>query len=221
MSQMSTERLIKKARGYQKAKAAVRNRAPRIKGAITASAQELKYVDTAISQFCLAAGGVVTPINLLAVGDDNTTRDGRQACFKSVQLKLRVFNAVGGAAQKARVMLVWDNAVNSGAVPTMTTILTADSDAGFPNIDNAQRFTILFDSAYALGPNVTTATQAQADSVIYDCSFYKRLNCVTQYSGTTAAIGSVQNGALYLVTTGSAGSGATCVGATRCRFTDQ
>lgn len=218
MSMMSTERLIKKARAYQAAK--VRNRAPRLKGAISASAQELKYVDTAISQFCLAAGGVVTPLNLLAVGDDNTTRDGRQVCLKSVQLKCRVFNAVGGAAQKARVMLVWDNAVNSGAVPALTTILTADSDAGFPNIDNANRFSILWDSAYALGPNVTTATQAQADSVIYDCCIYKRLNAITQYSGTTAAIGSIQNGALYLVTTGSAGSGATIIGAARVRFTD-
>jgi len=222
MSALSTGALMKKARAYEAAKA-VRNRAPRIKGAIAlyGGRQELKYVDTAISQNALAGGGTITPINLLAVGDDNTSRDGRQVCFKSVQLKLRVQNTVGGAMQKARVLLVWDNAVNSGAVPTMTTMLTADSDAGFPNIDNAQRFTILYDQSFALGPNVTTATQAQASNVIYDLSFYKKMNSITQYSGTTAAIGSIQNGALYLVTTGSAGSGAAVIGATRCRFTDQ
>jgi len=220
LSAMSTGALMKKARSYEAAK---RNRAPRIKGAIAAygGRQELKYVDTTISQNMTVGTDDVVPLNLLAVGDDNTSRDGRQVCIKSVQLKCRAIVGPGAAAgaQVGRALLVWDNAVNSGAVPTATTILTVDSDAGFPVVDQANRFTILWDSKYPFGPNIQTATQAQADSTCYVVDVYKRLNHITQYSGTTAAIGSIQNGALYLMTTGS-GAGAVLAGQARVRFTD-
>jgi len=221
MSMMSTERLIKKARGYQAAKA-VRNRAPRIKGGIS-NRNELKYVDIASAGYAGDTTGSVTPLNLLAVGDDNTSRDGRQVTIKSVQVRGSVFpQDPSTQPTMVRLLLVWDNAAN-GALATIAQILSAAHSNSFPLIDNANRFTILCDQQFCVGGFSTVATQSYAGSpMVLPVSIYKRLNTVTQYSGTTAAIASVQNGALLMVTIGdqAAGAGAAFGLATRVRFTD-
>lgn len=208
-------------------KAAARNRAPRIKGAIApfGGQRELKYVDTANADYACDTTGSVTALNLLAVGDDNTTRDGRQATMKSVQLHGALFPVdTVTASAKCRVILVWDNAVNSGAIATIAQILTSANGNAFPLIDNSNRFTILVDRTYTLGRVQDTATQAFASSPnTFDVEIYKKLNNVTQYSGTTAAIGSIQNGGLLLVTVGNqaAGAGGNLNASVRVRFTDQ
>lgn len=197
-----------------------------VKGAIAPSGgrPELKYVDTASALYGVNTTGSVTCLNLIAVGDDNTTRDGRQVTIKSVQLHGMIFPEDNTTSNiKGRVMLVWDNANNSGAIATIAQILTAADGVAFPLIDNANRFTILVDRTFAVGKVDNTATQAFASSpTTFDVEIYKLINCVTQYSGTTAAIGSIQNGALLLVTVGSgaAGAAATLNAATRVRFTD-
>ena len=203
-----------------------RNRAPKIKGSIApfGGRKELKYVDIAAGDLACDTTGSVSCLNLLAVGDDNNTRDGRQCTIKSVQLKGQVAaNSAAVNPQKARVMLVWDNAVNSGTIATIAQILTASTANSFPLVDNAQRFTVLWDSNYVLGLRSTVATSSVADAVAYDVDYYRKLDNVTQYSGTTAAIGSIQNGGLLLVTIGSVAAGtaaATLNIATRVRFTD-
>jgi len=206
----------------------LRNRAPRaqIKGAIAAygGQRELKYVDVAQATYACDTTGSVTCLNLLAVGDDNTTRDGRQVTIKSVQLHGIVQpqdTTVG--SNKCRVMLVWDNANNSGAIATIAQILAAAVGNAFPLVDNSNRFTILVDRTFALGPFADTATQAYAGCpTVENVEIYKKINQITQYSGTTAAIGSIQNGALLLVTIGTATAtaGHNLLAATRVRFTD-
>jgi len=204
-----------------------RNRAPRVKGAIATygGRRELKYVDTANASYACDTTGSVTCLNLLAVGDDNTTRDGRQVTIKSVQLK-GILRPQDGVVSNtlARVMLIWDNANNSAAaVPAITDILVASNSKTFVNINNSQRFTVLVDQIYACGQIDTTAGQAIAGSLTAQpVAIYKKMNAVTQFSGTTATIGSIQNGALYLVTLGDQGVNdaynLSC--AVRVRFTD-
>jgi len=205
---------------------AARNRAPRIKGAIApfGGRKELKYVDTAIASTIDTTGAVVA-LNLIAVGDDNTSRDGRQVTIKSVQLKAytQPVDTTCPVPQKIRVLLVWDNAVNSGALPTIAAILAAATPYAFPLIDNQQRFTILKDwSTATSGFDLTaTATYSGVNATV-NLEWYKRINTVTQYSGTTAAIGSIQNGGLYLVCIGSAATASAMgiLGQVRVRFTD-
>lgn len=206
----------------------LRNRAPRaqIKGAIApyGGQRELKYVDVAQATYACDQTGSVTALNLLAVGDDNNTRDGRQVTIKSVQVH-GIISPVDAttAPNKWRVMLVWDNAANSGAIATIAQILSAATGTAFPLVDNSNRFTILVDRTGVIGGFDTTATQAYAMSpTVCEIEIYKKINQVTQYSGTTAAIGSIQNGALLMVTIGSAAAavGATLIASTRVRFTD-
>lgn len=221
VSDMSTAKLKRLAAGYQarQAASAVRNRAPRIKGPINAR-QELKFVDTAAANYGCDTTGSVTPLNLLAIGDDYNTRDGRQVTIKSVQLKgLIKPTGTSTTNNKARVMLVWDNANNGGSGATIAQILSASSSYGFPLVNNAQRFTILMDRTYAVGFFGAAAT---ASPVTYDLEFYKKMNAVVQYSDTTAAITSIQNGALLLVTIGDqvAASGSVATISARVRFVD-
>jgi len=228
--------LSKKARsmplGMAVAKSVVkRNRAPRrLKGAIApfGGRQELKYVDTDLTGGTAVydTTGLATPINLLAVGDDNTTRDGRQVCIKSVQVKgicSNVDNSSAGGL--CRTMLVWDNANNSASTTSaglIALVLQAANATAFPLVDNANRFTILWDSLKPLGTISSASGFASAPNA-HTIKFYKKMNSVTQYSGTTAAIGSIQNGALWFITLGTnaAADGGVFVGRIRVRYTDQ
>lgn len=207
----------------KKAKAASmvrRNRYPKVKGAIRKYRKELKYVDIASTGYAADTTGSVTLLNGIAVGDDNTTRDGRQVTIKSVQLRGYASPETQTQAPGSyRVMVVWDNAV-SGTAPTIAQILTATTAQSFPLIDNAERFTILSDKRFVLGYIQNTATQAYADKSVEQIDLYKKVNAVTQYSGIGATSASVQNGGLYLVTVGDTANGASCFISTRVRFQD-
>lgn len=196
-----------------------RNRA--VKGAIKAR-KELKYVDTN-TNCSFDTTGTVACLNLLAVGDDNTNRDGRQVTIKSVALRgtASPYDA-SVAGSMIRYMLVWDNAAN-GALATVAQILATSTAIAFPLVDNANRFTILKDVRVPGFPYQTTATQALVggDGIqMVDC--YLKMDNVTQYVNTTAVIGSIQNGALLLVTLGSNVQADSYFGAVnaRVRFTD-
>lgn len=199
-----------------------RNRAPRIKGAIP-HMRELKYVDIAAATYVSDTTGSVTLLNGIAVGDDNTTRNGRQVTIKSVQVRGKFVPVDGSTvASKARLMLVWDNAA-AGATAAIAAILTAATSSSFPLVNNANRFTILVDRTFTIGQFDTTATQAIAGSpTVHDIEIYKRVNAVTQYNGTGATDASIQNGALLMVTIAdnAAAAGGTFTLATRVRFVD-
>lgn len=208
-------------------RALTRNRVPRsarVKGPIVPSRTELKYIDLAGAGYAADTTGSVTALNLCAVGDDNVNRDGRQVTIKSLQVRgivIPVDDTSGPTL--ARIMFVWDNAANSGAIATIAQILTASASNAFPLVDNANRFTILRDMTFALGKASNTATQAFAPSPgAHTVDAYMKINQVTQYSGTTAVIGSIQNGALLMVTIGdqAPAAGAQFNIATRVRFVD-
>jgi len=197
-----------------------------VKGAIApyGGRQELKYVDLNQAGYPCDTTGSVTALNLIAVGDDNTNRDGRQVNIVSVQGR-GIFVPVdnGTSPSLARVLLVWDNANNGGALPTIGTIMNQLNGTAFPLIDNANRFTILSDTTCAIGAMSNAATQAYAQSpTVAEYNIYKRLNQTTQFVGTTASIGSIQNGSLLLVTLGTqaAGDGPLLTASWRVRFTD-
>lgn len=205
----------------------VRNRGPRyIKGAIApyGGRRELKFVDTALSSLALDTTGTVTALNLIAVGDDNTSRDGRQVTIKSCQIKgfASPPDLTTDGPNKSRVLLVWDNAVNSGTIAAIGDILVSANANSFPLINNANRFTIMWDSSWEFNCYQTTATQAAVSTASKSVEYYTKINKIVQYSGTTAAIGSIQNGGLLLVTCGTAAAASAQIlnGGVRVRFTD-
>ena len=175
-----------------------------VRGSIR-SAVETKYVDLAETSYNCDTTGTITSLNLIAEGDDNTNRNGRRVLIRDVAVSGYSFPTVAtGLKQQHRFMLVWDNAPN-GTAATIALILSAVNTTAFPNPNGVNRFTILWDHTHVLGVDSATIV----DQVIKQFSAAVRVNCVTQFSGTTAAAASVQNGLLYLVTIGSLAAGTT------------
>jgi len=204
---------------------ALRNRAPRSNRGFFNRPGELKYLDIASTQYAYDTTGTVTALNLLAVGDDATTRDGRQVTCKSVAVLGEIIQTDNStSACFTRTMLVWDSNPNSGTIATITDILNAATSISHTNLNNRERFTILRDSKQTFGSFEAAATLAvaQSPSVGKIDWFVNLPGLVTTYSGTTAAIGSVASGALLLVTIGNGASGFGCTGifATRLRYYD-
>jgi hypothetical protein len=196
-----------------------------IKGKIR-PAVETHYLDIAQAAYTADTTGSVTALNLIAEGNDNVNRLGRKAMMRSVSVKGYVSTpgiAAAREVQQVRVLLVWDNAAN-GALPAVTDVLTAINTTSFPNANGVARFTILHDQAIPLGAFNTTVTQAYLHETTKNIDITRRINAPTEYFGTAAAITSLQNGSLLLLTMGNSANGtagnAVFTLGTRVTFTD-
>lgn len=172
--------------------------------------QELKVSDIAAAVYGADTAGTVTALNLTAVGDDNTSRDGRQILNKSIHIQGQLFMTDdSGGPNLARMLLVWDSQPN-GAIAVVTDVLTASNSVSGTNLNNRERFRIIRDLRLSQGTVSNTATQAFSNSDnTYMINEYVKLNDMkTTYKGTTAVIGDVSTGALLMVTIGSAAASA-------------
>lgn len=189
---------------------------------------EKKVIETTQASYAVSGTGTVTLLNGVAVGTDYTDRVGRLAKMESVQLRGIVRTVDNNTNESlGRILLVWDSQPNGAAIATIADILSAATACSFNNLTNRDRFKILRDHHIYLPKISDTATQSFATgSAGNGClvNDYVRLGegYVTQFGGTTAAIGSIQHGALLLVTIGSeaAADGGSFVAAARVRFTD-
>jgi len=187
---------------------------------------ELKYNDVAPTTYVADLTGTVTLLNGIAIGDDNTTRDGRQISNKSVHIQGLVYPVDDNTfVNLARVLIVWDSQPNSGTIAGITDILTSADACAPTNLNNRERFTILRDLRFSMGKVSDTATQAfsNGDNTHVINEFIKLKDVKTTYSGTTAAIGSIATGALLMVTIGLAvaASASTVRVSSRLRYTDR
>lgn len=188
------------------------------------SSKEHKYVDVASGNYNADTTGTVTLLNGVAQGDDNNQRQGRQVNFTSVSIKgMLQTESQATSPCFCRLIVVWDGATN-GAAPLITDLLVASTSLSHNNLNNRARFKILLDEQYALGGLITTATQTYAESpTIYTINRYVKLpKCLQTNLGTSAAVTSIQSGAIWMFTIGNVASatGGTFTVATRCRFLD-
>lgn len=221
---MSTAALRKRARKYE----IQHGGRPRGMSVFTAKKAllgliEKKVIDTAEAAYACNTTGSVTLVNGCAQGTDFTNRVGRKYTNLSVQMqgKIHPVDTTTGST-KCRVMLVFDTQPN-GALPSITDVLTASTSNSFMNLNNRDRFKVLCDHNVVVGAVSDVATQAFAMSpTVHNVSFYKKISLETINDGTSAAIGDIQSGSIFLLTIGDqgAGLGASFVGAIRVRFAD-
>lgn len=191
----------------------------RIKGPVV-RADELKFYDIAKANYGCDTTGSVTLINLPAAqGSDYNQFVGRQYRMKSAHVRGIVRPTDDNTAScLAAVYLVWDNAADGG-VAAISDIFNAATSISFPQVNNEKRFTILREWMGVLGKVSDNATASFAESpTAHYVELYAKLDAITQLLTT----GSIQNGALLLVTLGSqaGATGAVAELATRVRFTD-
>lgn len=177
---------------------------------------ERKFIDTTDSTD-ITTTGVVVPVNLIAAGTDYDARIGRKVILKSFQIRAIFGLENASVPSGVRYLLVYDKQTN-GALPAITDILNTASAqnpvTAMLNLNNRDRFVILWDKIFQLNTSF---------SIFQHFKKYKKLRHETVYSGTTATIGSIITGGLYVVTIGSVPAGITDVdnGMTmRVRFVD-
>jgi hypothetical protein len=165
--------------------------------------RELKYFDISSTNYEMDTTGSVTLLNPIAEGNDSNNRNGRQVLIKGVQICGNAFATITtGLQQLGRVILIWDNATN-GVLPVITDVLNnAASDAHY-NLNNRNRFTILWDHQFQL--DVSNATYSRGER--FSCDVM--LNAIQNYNNTGGTIANIQSGALVMLTIGLNAAGAT------------
>jgi len=162
---------------------------------------ELKFFDTALN-FNFDLTGEVPATGQLALipqGDTESTRDGRLAWIKSIQIRGQALFAPSTGAQAAEVAylyLVLDTQAN-GAAAAITDVFTSNvMSTNLLNLNNSGRFRIMkkWIISFNSGAGVTTAY----NNVVQQIEFYKKCNIKMDWSSTTGAITEIRSNNIFL-----------------------
>jgi len=184
--------------------------------------EELKSLDTALS-FNFDATGEVPATGQLALipqGDTESTRDGRLAYIKSIQIRgVLTMNPAAAASggDVCHLYLVLDTQAN-GAAAGITDVFTANTLAtAFLNLNNSGRFKIL--KHWVLVYNSSAGVTTAYNSVFAQLEYYKRCNIKMDWSSTTGAITEIRSNNLFLCAGSAIGDDITnMTGNCRLRF---
>jgi len=182
---------------------------------------ELKFFDTANS-FLFDLTGEVPATGQLALipqGDTESTRDGRKAVIKSIQIRGIVTfapGALGTAAAVAYMYLILDKQCN-GAAAAITDVFTSnDMSTNLLQLNNSGRFRILKKWVWNLNSQagVTTAY----NNVTRPVEFYKKCNIPMDWNSTAGAITEIRSNNIFLMAGSTVDDVPAFVGNTRLRF---
>lgn len=184
---------------------------------------EKKFVDTAYTLALDTAGGLGL-VNGITQGDDFNERVGREVHMKSIQIDASVAPQDSTTFDSTMRFIVFIDKQANGAAPTGTDILASSSPQAFLNLNNKDRFIILFDKRFDM-PAQDTATAGSKYTPpprVKRIKLFKKLSTPITFLGTTNGIGSISTNSLYLLTLGDApaADGYEMVVNTRIRFTD-
>lgn len=187
-------------------------------------APELKFFDTALSipfdstAEVPASGGQLA---LIPQGDTESTRDGRYAFIKSIQIrgKISLVPATAATASSvAHLYLVLDTQAN-GAAAAVTDVFTSTAlQSAMLNLNNSGRFRIMKHWIVPLTAKSGVTGAYNNDTKAFE--FYKRCNIKMDWSGTTGAITEIRSNNIFLIA-GSDGDSddlITLTGNARVRF---
>nr|WAE42718.1 MAG: capsid protein [Cressdnaviricota sp.] len=203
---------------------------------LSSHAPEVKSVDLVSATYGLNATANITAINLITAGSSFFNRIGRKIEMKSIQIRgsIGITNVGNTQADYGRVMLVYDRQFN-GAYPSITDILEDTVQAGTNttnvqsgmNLNNRDRFQVIWDNRVALPPNDASGSSVQnMQPSEFSLDVFKKLkNLVTQYKADSspAVVGDIATGSLLFVTLGGTTAGSEAykvVVAMRLRYVD-
>lgn len=176
---------------------------------------ELKSMDAGPSNYSVpltASFGSVLNISGCPQGVGNNERIGRQTILKSVLVNAKMVGAT--SATQYRALCVYDKQPN-GALPASSDILNVNNFNSPLNLNNSDRFVVLFDQI--------------SDNINYfngSCSTkaYKKFNLEQSFIGTGSTISSIGTGSVLLLFANNAddtvGVATTLNYMTRVRYTD-
>lgn len=172
------------------------------------SGPEKKEITLETTASAFAATAIFdTPISLggLTQGTGRSERIGRKVLFKSCLVRFNINTSA--TIGSYRFLIVYDKQTN-GAVPAITDILVSTAALAPMNLNNADRFVILFDELI----NIQDINLNQR---------YRKFNMERLHSGTTSAITDITSGSfLFLKAPIKAADAATMDYTIRFRYTD-
>lgn len=218
-------------------KTAYRSKAPLATRGYRLNASERKVNDIAAATYVVNTTGAFTLLALPVTGADMNQRIGRKIQLKSVYIRGHVCTnwaatPVGAtsaiATQHCRLIILCDYQPN-GAAPAVLDLLATASPLAHLNLNNRDRFKILKDKIYTLGPSFFDTTNQQGLSVapqILPIKIYKKLNIETIFNATNGgSIADITSGALFMFWIGSTAASATLAStaslSTRVRYFDR
>jgi len=193
---------------------------------------ELKALDTDIggAQFVIGpttANAGVFICNSMAQGSDYNQRIGREILLKSIEVHFDVLQGTTIATTPLQFRIVYDsqtNGVNVTGIQVQNDVALSGTGVPFvgTNLSNRDRFTTLYNKTKHIQVMNGNGTTALVNRVIF--KFYKKLNHKVVYNASTAGVGSIQTGGLWLLFYGTLPSGATAAnvgnGFCRIRYSD-
>lgn len=176
---------------------------------------ETKVVDFPVGE-TLSTTPTITHISAIANGTGDFQRIGNLVNFKYLHLALWINQTPGVGislqADYCRVAIVYDKSPN-GVLPTYASVFQATDNAGAntsdpfvkANIDTKHRFRVLYNQnlflpAVGVAPTVSNGGVEEGVGRLRLNKFIYLRWMPSRHIGTTAVIGSVESGALYLLT---------------------
>jgi len=155
-----------------------------------ASGVEVKFSDIAIGPVTtLNTAASMVCLNGIATGTDYNQRIGREIVLRSNLTRINVVVGANNTNTIVRCILFMDMQAN-GAVATVTQLLQATNVYSPLNLNNRDRFKVIWDKQYAL--NSTTNYN------IFE-KWYAKIKKSCTYTGTSDQISSISTGALYML----------------------
>ena len=222
------KRVMAKTRTPRNRSMVVVRQAQRFSGRV--ASKETGFVDVALATYGLdtTAGTTnVVLLNTVAQGATVNQRVGKKIVMKGLQCRGNIQNNSAALVNDVAYMIVYDKRP-TGALPSASDILVSNISTVMNNDANSGRFRILKRVDDVLVGN-TSATGAVANALteasIKAADWYLDLmNLPVVYKAAgTGSIADIEEGALYLLTTGTAASGtsaASMLAQFRIRFLD-
>jgi len=185
---------------------------------------ELKFFDTALS-FAVDTTGEVPATGQLALipqGVTESTRVGRRATVKSIQIRATAFLVPGAgtsAASLFAIYVVQDTQTNGAAAGIGDVLTSGNMLTALIELQESGRFRILKKIVRKL--TATAGVSAAYNEACTHIEFYKKVNIPIEYSSTTGAITEIRQNNIFLLA-GAIGSDDTISvqGNCRLRFSD-
>jgi len=163
---------------------------------------ELKYFDTelAFSFDNTLEVPATGQLCLIPQGDTESTRDGRLAVIKSIQISAFATCSPAASANMANYACLWlvlDTQAN-GAAAAATDVMTSTTTAlAMINLNNSMRFKIL--KKWRIPFNGTAGATTAYCSQVRTIDYFQRCNIPIDWSSTTGAITEIRSNNIFLL----------------------
>lgn len=184
---------------------------------------ELKVVDTALTTTIIPTTATITLLNGIATGTDYTNRIGRKITIKSILFRATVVPNTSSntpAGDTTRHMIIYDSQPN-GAAPAIADILQNSSINDPLNLNNRDRFRVLFDQYVTMeAAQYAAGTLTAGSPGARQIKLYKKCNLEQIFNNTGSTVASIQTGAVYYVVISGFNNQSTSLWTSRIRFMD-